>query len=86
VDLFERVSRLFDQIHQQPKPSAIIAHGGVIRSILSYITKTPLKDSFNAFSLHYGCVIKITNEENGFQHEVLSNIPHEKETHKPSYF
>ncbi len=85
VDLFERVSRVFDLIHQQPKPSVIIAHGGVIRSILSYITNTPLKDSFNAFSLHYGCVIKITTKENCFHHEVLSNIPHEKETHKPSY-
>jgi alpha-ribazole phosphatase len=85
VDLFERVSRLFDQIHGKPKPSVIVAHGGVIRSILSYITNTPLKDSFSVFSLHYGCVIKITNKENGFHHEVLSNIPHEKETHKPSY-
>ena len=85
VDLFERVSRFFDQVNQQPKPSVIVAHGGVIRSILSYITHTPLEDSFKLFSLHYGCVIKITAGENGFQHEVLSNIPHEKETHKPSH-
>jgi len=84
VDLFERVSRIFDLIHQQPKPSVIVAHGGVIRSILSYITGTPLADSFKQFSLHYGCVVKLTAKENGFQHEVVSNIPHEKETHKPS--
>lgn len=84
VDLFERVSRVFDLIHQQPKPSVIVAHGGVIRSILSYITGTPLADSFKQFSLHYGCVVKLTAKENGFQHEVVSNIPHEKETHKPS--
>ena len=85
VDLFERVSRVFDLIHQQQKPSVIVAHGGVIRSILSYITGTPLADSFKQFSLHYGCVVKLTAKENGLQHEVLSNIPHEKETHKPSY-
>ena len=85
TDLFERVSRLFDQIHREPRPSVIVAHGGVIRSMLCYITNTPLADSFKLFSLHYGCVVKITNNENGFQHQVLSNIPHEKETHKPSY-
>ena len=85
IDLLERVSNSFNTIHQQPGASAIIAHGGVIRSILSYITNTPLKDSFNVFSLHYGCVIKITTKENCFHHEVLSNIPHEKETHKPSH-
>jgi len=85
IDLYERVNNFFKQVQQQPKPSVIVAHGGVIRSILSYITHTPLEDSFKAFSLHYGCVIKITSGEDGFQYEVLSNIPHEKETHKPSY-
>lgn len=62
----------------------IVAHGGVIRSILSYITGTPLLDSFQAFPLHYGCVIKIVPAHNGFRHQVLSNIAREKETHKPS--
>jgi alpha-ribazole phosphatase len=85
IDLFERVSKIFDHIRQQIKPSVIVAHGGVIRSILSHITNTALKDSFNVFSLHYGCVIKIIQEQNGFQHEVLSNSVQEKETHKPSY-
>ena len=84
ADLLERVSNSFNEVHQQHRPSVIIAHGGVIRSILSHITGTHLKDSFNTFSIHYGCVIKITNKQNGFHHEVLSNIPHEKETHKPS--
>jgi alpha-ribazole phosphatase len=84
VDLFERVSNSYNRIHQQPKPSVIVAHGGVIRSILSYITNTPLKDSFNVFSLHYGCVVKVIPREKEIFHEILSNIPHEKETHKPS--
>jgi len=85
VDLYDRVNNFFNYVHGQPKPVVIIAHGGVIRSILSSITNTALKDSFSAFSLHYGCVIKITTGQNGFQHQVLSNIPYEKETHKPSY-
>jgi alpha-ribazole phosphatase len=85
ADLYERVSRMFDYIQLQPKPSVIVTHGGVVRSILSYITNTPLKDSFNVFSFYYGCVIKITAKENGLHYEVLSNIPHEKETHKPAH-
>ena len=65
-------------------PLAIVAHGGVIRSILSHITQTPLADSFKAFSLHYGCVIKVTGKSGSLRYDVLSNIPREKETHKPS--
>lgn len=83
-DLYKRVKEVFIAIHQKATPAVIIAHGGVIRSILSYITNTPLKDSFSAFSLHYGCVIKIINVDGAFKHEVLSNIAHENETHKPS--
>ena len=84
VDLFERVNNSYYKVHQQQKTSVIVAHGGVIRSILSHITNTSLKESFNVFSLHYGCVVKITKQQDQFYHEVLSNIPHEKETHKPS--
>ncbi len=69
----------------QGQQAVIFAHGGVIRSILSHITKTPLKDSFSLFSLYYGCVIKIVQRNDQLLHEVLSNIAHEKETHKPSY-
>jgi alpha-ribazole phosphatase len=83
-DLYQRVIAAFIDIHQKQAPAVIVAHGGVLRSILSYITNTPLKDSFTAFSLHYGCVIKITHIDGVLQHEVLSNIVHEKETHKPS--
>lgn len=84
-DLYQRVKNVFIDIHHKAGPVVIVAHGGVIRSILSYITNTALKDSFSTFSLHYGCVIKITATPFGLQHEVLSNIIQEKETHKPSY-
>ncbi len=85
-DLFDRVSRIFDQIHHQELPAVIVAHGGVIRSILSHITGTELIESFKVFSFSYGCVIRLVNEVGGWRHEILSNIPREKETHKPSEF
>lgn len=99
-DVYERVNECFNQIVElhhlgnygeqssakttNLNRAVIVAHGGVIRSILSCITKTPLLDSFKVFTLYYGCVIKIVQMENGLQHEVLSNIAHEKEIHKPS--
>ena len=85
IDLFERVNKIFQHITANPLPAVIVAHGGVIRSILSYITNTALIDSFNVFTLHYGCVIKIENANGKLQHSILSNIAHEKETHKPSH-
>lgn len=86
LDVYNRVQRIFDHIHQQQLPAVIVAHGGVIRSILSYITSTDLLASFKAFSLHYGCVIKLVKDSEGWQHVVLSNLFNEKETHKPSGF
>lgn len=99
-ELYERVIHFFEQIIAQrfsgtgvttalqsvagPLQVAIVAHGGVIRSILSHITQTPLNESFRAFALHYGCVIKVVYEAGSLRHEVLSNIYREKETHKPS--
>jgi len=66
---------------------AVIAHGGVIRSILSGITGTALIDSFKTFSLHYGCVIGVVESAGQWQYEVLLNqVPAEKEQHKPKAF
>ena len=84
-DVYERVKNLFLTLHQQAGAQVIFTHGGVIRSILAYLTATPLQDSFTAFPLHYGCVIKITKKEGALQHQILSNIMREKETHRPSY-
>ena len=85
VHLFERVTRCFDAVAATGKKSAIVTHGGVIRSILAHITNTPLLHSFAAFSLHYGCVLKIDRLGDGLQYEMLSNISTGKEQHKPSY-
>lgn len=80
VQLYERAVRCYERIEQSARPAIIVAHGGVIRSILAHITGTSLKDSFQAFRPHYGCVIRVDDR----QFEFLSNIPTEKEQHKPS--
>ena len=85
TDLYKRTSNCFDQIVSKNNHAAIITHGGVIRSILSHITQTPLVESFNIFSIHYGCVVKITVDGKDIRHEIISNIQAEKEKHKPSY-
>lgn len=84
VDLYNRVIDNFNEILTKKQSAAIVAHGGVIRSILSHITNTDLIDSFNVFTLHYGCVVKIIINEGFFSHHILSNIPSKKEKHKPS--
>ncbi|MDP4148494.1 MAG: alpha-ribazole phosphatase family protein [Bacteroidota bacterium] len=95
LDLFERVNHCYRSIRdgQAGDPGgaqaagdaiAIISHGGPIRSILSEMTNTPLIDSFKVFSLHYGCVVRLSDEGGVWRHEVLSNpVPAEKEQHKP---
>lgn len=60
--LHKRVVSCFQYINNQAKSAVIITHAGVLRSILSHVTKTPLKASFDAFSCQYGCVIKLMNE------------------------
>ncbi len=70
-----------------PGDAAIVAHGGVIRSILSGITGTQLIDSFKVFSLHYGCVIRVFWQGDVPQYEILYNqASAEREQHKPSGF
>jgi alpha-ribazole phosphatase len=100
IDLYQRVMSCWAEIASgadrdngaaDGRPAngaiAVVAHGGVIRSILSGITGTPLVDSFKAFSLHYGCVIRIRAGEGYPGYETLWNrTPPEKEQHKPSSF
>jgi len=89
LDLHQRVTGCFTHIHSSlpTGPIAIVAHGGVIRSILSHITGTALIDSFKVFSLHYGCVIRVYGPPDDLQYEILSNqAPLEKEQHKPKSF
>lgn len=85
TSMHERVLRCFTEIIQKPSPAVIVAHGGVLRSILAHVTATPLKESFDIFSLHYGCVIKISGEPGNFSHELLYNYSAAgKEWHRPT--
>jgi alpha-ribazole phosphatase len=84
IDLYDRVVRQYESIASQDLPAAIVAHGGVIRSILSHVTKTALIDSFQQFPLHYGCIVRISTHDKGY--EMLYNVPVVKEQHKPSSF
>jgi len=87
TQLYERVVKRFNYFCLGKEDLAVITHGGVIRSILSYVTKTPLIDSFKAFSLHYGCVIRMNTADNFiFPETVYNKETSEKEMHKPSSF
>lgn len=89
VDLYTRVVNAFEAIAQNnaatnTSRTVIFTHGGVMRSLLAHVTQTALQDSFTAFNIHYGCVMKLQFDESRWSHVVLSNIPHDKETHRPS--
>ncbi len=82
LDLYQRVSSWFDALPKR-KAVAIVAHGGVIRSILSHIDAVALKDSFELFKLRYGCVVKLNQHSNGFHYTILHNPVAEEEQHRP---
>ncbi len=85
LQMHNRVINRFIDISQQSKPAVIVAHGGVLRSILAHITQTPLKKSFDVFTCHYGCVIKLIAENNSYKYEILYNVSLAgKEWHRPS--
>jgi alpha-ribazole phosphatase len=86
VELYNRVVARYNMIKTLDEPAVIVAHGGVLRSILAYITHTPLKESFDVFTLHYGCVVKIDNSKSSPTHEMLYNVSRQgKEWHRPYY-
>ena len=84
LDLLARTTTRFEKIAAQKEHAAIVSHGGVIRSILSHLTNTPLIDSFNVFKLQYGCVVKLLLKDDQFIHEILHNVQSTSEQHKPS--
>lgn len=85
LDLFARTTTIFETIAAKKEHAAIVSHGGVLRSILSHLTKTALIESFNVFKLQYGCVVKLSLQEGGFVHEILHNVQSTSEQHKPSF-
>jgi alpha-ribazole phosphatase len=85
VDLYNRVIHFLQCLPQQGTV-ALVAHGGVIRSILSYVEQITLHESFSAFSLRYGCVVRVNMHSKTPAHTVLHNPPAEEEQHRPSYY
>ena len=85
LDLFARTTNIFQTIAEKNETAAIVSHGGVMRSILSYLTNTALLESFNVFKLQYGCVVKLTLRDDQFVHEILHNVISTSEQHKPSF-
>jgi alpha-ribazole phosphatase len=83
IDLYERVTKVYNNIIVNDMPVAIVAHGGVLRSILAHITNTQLINSFDVFKLNYGCVVKIVLNNDVVSHSILSNINTVVEQHKP---
>jgi alpha-ribazole phosphatase len=81
-DMFVRVARRYEIIAGAAKPAAIVAHGGVLRSILSHVHQSDLKEAFNLFPLYYGAVARIDTLSGAIS--MLSNIAVEGEQHRPS--
>lgn len=73
--LYHRAVNTFQEIVARNKSAVIITHGGVIRSVLSYITHTSLKESFNNFKINYGCVVKISQKNEKWVYEIIHNMP-----------
>ena len=86
VHLYDRVVKFFEEVMDRHEPTAIVAHGGVLRSLLAYVNEVNLKDSFDAFSIRYGCVIKLHLDNQALKHTILHNPVTEKEQHRPAYY
>jgi len=61
MDLFNRTHEFLDEIKQHHlKRVAIVAHAGVIRTVLSKYNEIALKDVFSEIEVGYGSVSRIT--------------------------
>jgi len=59
-ELSLRAIECYEEIlHLNYKVVVIVAHSGIIRSLLAYINAVELKESFDEFKIPYGTVIKI---------------------------
>jgi alpha-ribazole phosphatase len=86
LDLYDRTTGFFKTVALKNQHAALVTHGGVIRSILSYVTSTPLLKSFEVFKIEYGCVVKLQMNNDVFEHTVLHNIKSKSKENKPSYY
>lgn len=76
IQFHKRISKCFHHIiSHKNHPLAIITHGGVIRSILSGLTQTPLQKSFEIFNIPYGSIIQLTLQNNQCSWHYCYNPP-----------
>lgn len=66
ADLHERVTDFWNELIKEYKNCCIVTHAGVIRSILSIINASKLKDAFTLYPVKYGDVIRITTVNNSY--------------------
>lgn len=60
------VEELQNILERSEENIAIVCHGGVIRSVLSYLLKTPLEDT-RSYHIHYTGFVKFINTEEGWR-------------------
>lgn len=65
--LYTRSIAAFQDIITSGKDTAIVTHGGVIRSVLAYATGTPIAESYNLTRVEYGGVVHLHRNGNGFE-------------------
>lgn len=59
LDLHRRVSDFWNIVIERDNDCCIVTHAGVIRSILTIVNQSDLKDAFSLYAIKYGEVIKI---------------------------
>ncbi len=73
TDLRDRVVGQLDEILNAPEEKiAVVCHGGVIRSVLSHLLKTPLEVT-RSFHVHYTGFVKFINTNEGWRLSELNS-------------
>lgn len=74
-DLLDRVLPAFKQILEQlEQPTAVVAHAGVNRVLLSHLLGMPLQHIFS-LGQNYGCYNQITIGKKGIQVDCINCLP-----------
>lgn len=69
--LYDRSVSFYKDLVAENKRAVVIAHAGVIRSILAYIKDIALTDSFSHFTIAYGCVLSIKKKGAAIEYTFL---------------
>lgn len=62
TNLYDRSTEIFREVVNRRQDAALVAHSGVIRSILAHVTNTPLEESFD-IRIGYGHIARITVQD-----------------------